>query len=183
VGDHEIAIAALEELIRHSGDSSERQGLIGGRYKKLADAANKAGDDGGYRTYLDQAIEHYERGMRLDLNDFYPSSNLPRLYKARGDKGDAQRAALAAHIAMLACDLDVHNEWRNPTRLGLAFDAQDAEAAERYAKEIRRDGPAAWKLDTTIADIERSVGQVDDPAVRVSLQEILTDLQRILVKK
>jgi tetratricopeptide (TPR) repeat protein len=95
-GDHMLAIGALEELIRRRGDSSERQGLIGGRYKKLANIAKQSGDHHAYRDYLDRAIEHYERGMRLDLNDFYPSSNLPRLYKERGEEGDEHSAAVTA---------------------------------------------------------------------------------------
>jgi hypothetical protein len=37
-----------------------------------------------WERYLDLAIEAYEEGMRLDLNDFYPISNLPRLYRSRG---------------------------------------------------------------------------------------------------
>jgi hypothetical protein len=44
------------------------------------------------RRYLGKAIESYEKGMQLDLNDYYPTSNLPRLYRARGDEDDLIRA-------------------------------------------------------------------------------------------
>jgi len=179
-GDHTLAIGALEELVRRTGDSSERQGLIGGRYKKLADMAKKSGNELEYRDNLDRAIEHYERGMRLDLNDFFPSCNLPRLYKARGDEGDEHRAAVTAQIAMLACERDTRNEWGNPTRLGLAFDAADVDAAKRYAREVRRDGPAAWKLDTTITDLERSVAQAQDATKRQALEAILGELKSMI---
>jgi tetratricopeptide (TPR) repeat protein len=182
-GDHLAAIAALEELIRRRGDSSERQGLIGGRYKKLANEGKAKGDEAAYRDDLDRAIEHYERGMRLDLNDYYPASNLPRLYKERGDEGDAERAAVAAQIALLACERakarNVQDEWINPTLLGLAFDAADVPAGKRYVKEVRRDGSAAWKLETTIADLERSVQQVSDPAQRQALAELLRELRAL----
>ena len=50
--------------------------LLWGRYKNLyastADPDEKAG-------YLDNAIHQYSREMRLDFNDYYPSSKLPRL--------------------------------------------------------------------------------------------------------
>jgi tetratricopeptide (TPR) repeat protein len=179
-GDHELAIGALEELVRRRGDSSERQGLIGGRYKKLASQARAAGNPRAYRRYLDSAIEHYARGMRLDLNDFYPTSNLPRLYKERGDTGDLEKAAVAAQVAMLACDRDERNEWRNPTRLGLAFDAADVDKAKEYARAVQREGAAAWKLETTLADLERSVAQVGDATRQQALQAILDDLKALV---
>jgi hypothetical protein len=34
------------------------------------------------KYFRNLSIQHYERGMMLDLNDFFPSSNLPRLYRA-----------------------------------------------------------------------------------------------------
>jgi hypothetical protein len=80
---------------------------------------------------------------------------------------------------MLACERDSGNEWANPTRLGLAFDAADIDTAKRYAKEVRRDGPAAWKLDTTLADLERSVNQVHEAAKRQALDAILADLKAL----
>jgi hypothetical protein len=150
------------------------------QYKKLSNAAKEKADQARHRDYLDRAIEHYERGMRLDLNDFYPSSNLPRLYKERAEEGDDESAALAARIAMLACDRDTTSPWRNPTRLALAFDAADVETAKRYAKQVRRDGPAAWQLETTVKDLERSVGQVQDEAKRKSLEAMLADLKTLL---
>ena len=183
-GSHLEAIAALEELIQRRGDSSERQGLIGGRYKKLAGAALKAGDATAHQDHLDQAIHHYERGMQLDLNDYYPSCNLPRLYTERNEDGDADRAAVATQVAMMACErAKAHNaqdEWLNPTLLGLAFDGGDVAKARTLVKAVRRDGPAPWKLDTTLADLERSVLQVADPATRQALAALVTELKGLL---
>ena len=88
-GDHRTAIAALEELVATMGPSSERMGLIGGRYKKLAADVTDAGEK---RRFLSAAIKAYDNGMQLDLNDYYPSSNLPRLYRQRGSRGDDERA-------------------------------------------------------------------------------------------
>ncbi|MEU8361648.1 TRAFs-binding domain-containing protein [Nonomuraea sp. NPDC048882] len=113
---------ALELLIERVGPSSERMGLLGGRYKDLMHES--AGETS--RDYLDQAITAYERGMTLDLNDYYPASNLPRLYRLRGGRGDEERAAEVATIVLAACQAGlVHrpwDEWALPTRLGAAFD-------------------------------------------------------------
>jgi hypothetical protein len=183
-GDHLAAIAALEELIRRRGESSERHGLIGGRYKKLAHEAKRKGDQPAYRDHLDRSIRYYEHGMRLDLNDYYPTSNLPRLYRERGEDGDIERASTAANIALFACERarlrKVSDDWINPTLLGLAFDAADLPSAQRYVKEVRRDGPAAWKLETTIADLQRSVEQTQDIAKRETLANLLAELRGLV---
>ena len=179
-GDHEIAIAALEQLVERRGDSSERRGLIGGRYKKLSDAAGAAGDQVTARDLLDLAIRHYDRGMRLDLNDFFPSSNLPFLYRERGEEGDDRRAAIAAQVARLAAERDAQNEWSKPTLLTLAFFDQDVARAKAYAKEVRLAGPEPWKLDTTVSTLERSVGQTADESARRALQGILDELKTLL---
>ena len=44
------------------------------------------------KNFLSQAIDHYHAGMRLDLNQFYCSSNLPRLLRSRNRRGDQERA-------------------------------------------------------------------------------------------
>ena len=179
-GDHEIAIGALQALIGLRGDSSERQGLLGGRYKQLAAAARAKGDTRAYENYLDQAIDHYERGMKLDLNDFYPSSNLPFLYRQRGSPGDDHQARVSSQLARLACERDAQNPWAKPTLLTLAFFDEDGERAQQYAREVRRQGPATWQLETTIGTLERSVDQVNDPEKKAALASVLADLKRQL---
>lgn len=176
---HDQAIAALESLIAERGDSSERQGLIGGRYKKLADQEAQAGNRLKARVNLDRAIDHYERGMRLDLNDFFPSSNLPFLYRERGNAGDEARAAQAALVARLACERDSGNEWAKPTLLTLAFFDQDVARAQEYAREVLVDGTAAWKLKSTLDTLQRAVNQTADPTRRADLATILADLRSL----
>jgi tetratricopeptide (TPR) repeat protein len=181
-GDHLKAIAGLEALIQLRGDTSERQGLLGGRYKKLA-AENRAQNPGLYRRYLDQAIEHYERGMRLDLNDYYPIGNLPRLYRERNQDDDLGKATFAWQLARLACEraksFRPGDDWVRPTLLGLAFDEGDVETATSCLKEVEREGPAKWKLETTTVDLERSVQQRSDPQVRQALSDLLVRLKSI----
>jgi hypothetical protein len=174
-GNHLEAIAALEELIAISGATSERYGLIGGRFKKLAD---ETADPDEKRMRLNSAIAAYERGMEADLNDYYPSSNLPRLYRQRGGKGDEDRARGAATVARAACErsrkLNPHDEWVRPTLLGMAFDAGDAAAAEALVDEIAREGAAVWKIETTLADLAAAVELQNDARKKARLQAVLS---------
>jgi tetratricopeptide (TPR) repeat protein len=183
-GSHLEAVGALEELIRTLGPTSEREGLLGGRYKKLYDEAVRQEDARAQRNYLNRAIEHYDRGMRLDLNDYYPSSNLPRLLRLRNGKGDVERAVTAAHIARIGCERarerNPADEWVRPTLLGAAFDAGDVEAAERLYEEIADEGAVAWKLETTLDDLRRGVPFHPDAVRRQELSGILVKLEALL---
>lgn len=180
-GDHLKAIAALEKLIEDHGDSSERRGLLGGRYKKLYASAADPDDKAGY---LDNAIEQYTLGMRLDLNDYYPSSNLPRLLRVRGQDGDEQAAQAAANIALYAAERararNPNDEWINPTLIGAAFDAGDIAEAKKLYQEIRKVGAPKFHLDTTIPDLELSVRLTQDANVKTGLAAVLADLKRLV---
>jgi hypothetical protein len=123
LGDVTRAAAALENLIRHVGPSADRCGILGGRYKQLM---TRSTDPLECRRYLDRAIAAYERGMAEDLNDYYPSSNLPRLYRRRGDPGDEQKALEVVAVVTAACrralTRDPQDEWVVLTLLGATFD-------------------------------------------------------------
>lgn len=172
------AVGALEELVRIAGPSPERLGLLGGRYKRLMKAAS---DPAERLRYLAKAIDNYEQGMRLDLNEYYCASNLPRLYRERGRKGDEERAQSTLHLVVAACDRalrrGVLDEWLRPTLLGAAFDAADADKAEELLPDIVAEGAARWKLTSTLADLERSVAQVEDAGRRDRLTAVLHELQ------
>ncbi len=178
-GDHDTAIGALRELIASSGDSSERRGLLGGRYKKKWSGTKDKLD-------LDRAIAEYEAGMKLDLNDYYPSSNLARLYRTRKRRGDDDKAKVAAAVTMTACERarlrKASDEWLNPTLLGSAFDAGDVDKAEQLADQVATDGPAAWKLETTLDDC-RTAAQLSEEPRRGELLEIVARLEALLPKK
>ncbi len=190
-GDPELAIAALRQLIEESGPTAERWGLIGGRYKQLYDSARKrwentrkASDKKLMASYLSQSIEAYEQGMMADLNEFYPTCNLPRLLRMRGDEGDLEKARAASVVVAKACEraqqLDPDNEWIPLTRLGNAFDGENPVEAKRLAREILRDFEALWKKNTTIQDLRKSVALVLVPARKRALQEVLIQLESIL---
>jgi MAP3K TRAFs-binding domain len=181
LGDPAAAAAQLEQLIKGQGKTAERLGLLGGRYKELY-RARKANADG--RRYLDWAIESYEEGMFLDLNGYYASSNLPRLYRERGSDGDEERAEQAQLVTMRACEraikLGVADEWARPTLLGLAFARGDVVEAERVLGEVQREGADAWKLATTISDLETDVANQADDGIRDGLRKVLDALTELL---
>jgi hypothetical protein len=177
-GKHIEAIAALEALVATSGPTPERLGLLGGRYKRLLKSATIPDDT---RACLSNAIDAYERGMELDLNDYYCSCNLPRLYRQRKRKGDEERAQSVLRIVIAQCERarkrGVADEWLRPTLLGAAFDAGDADKAEELAQEVALEGAARWKLDSLMLDLQASIAQVADAEHRDRLAAVLADLK------
>lgn len=177
-GDHEDAIAALRELIRSSGDSSERRGLLGGRYKKIWSVTKNSVD-------LDRAIAEYEAGMKLDLNDYYPSSNLARLYRTRNRKGDDDKARISAAVTLTACERArirrSNDEWLNPALLGAVFDAGDVEKARELADQVALEGAAEWKLAVTLDDC-RTGAQLWPEPQRSELLQIVAQLEATLAQ-
>lgn len=175
------AVGLLEQLIFDLGETSERRGLLGGRYKTLYTQATNGADRA---RYLDKAIEQYELGMQADLNDYYPTSNLPRLYRERGEADDERKASDAAVITLAACRRAMarggDDEWVRPTLLGMAFYVGDVAEARRLLPEIRRSGAARWQLDTTVEDLRRSVAQQKDPTVATELRQVLAALEELL---
>ncbi len=174
------AIARLEALVAASGPTPERLGLLGGRHKRLL---AKAATPAERLLYLNKSIDSYERGMGLDLNDYYCSCNLPRLYKVRNRKGDPERAQSVSNIVVAACERarqrGLADEWLRPTLLGAAFDSGDCDKAEELAGQVAAEGAARWKLDSILADLESSVSLLDDKDRRDRLAAILENLKQI----
>jgi hypothetical protein len=181
VGRAATATARLEELIRLHGPSSERLGLLGGRYKELWRAASKPADTS---FYLDRMIDAYERGTNVDLNRYYPPSNLPRLYRKRGADGDQKRAHRAEVLVAAACEraiaLGIADEWIDATLLGLAFDAGDLAEARQLQQKVERAGGVDWMNESTIRDLEITMENQHDEGVRQELDAILTSLRRLV---
>ncbi|MGC2156779.1 MAG: TRAFs-binding domain-containing protein [Pseudolabrys sp.] len=174
-GNDVQAIAELETLIDLIGPTPERLGLLGGRYKRLANAA--AASEAEQRQALDKAIAYYEQGMELDLNAYYCSSNLPRLYRKRAKPGDDERAQTVLRLAIAACErarrLQVADEWVRPTLLGTAFDLGDPDKAEELADAIIAEGAPKWKVNSVLHDLEDSMVQVSDTAKRARLSAVI----------
>lgn len=175
------AIVELEALIRSEGDTSERSGLLGGRYKALYDQCFEEEEK---VSFLSKAIAGYERAMALDLNDYFPSSNLPRLYRARKLEGDEQKASAAANLAQVACarahKRNPGDPWVALTRLGAAFDAGDVASADKLLAELREAPPSPFHLKSTLPDLRRSLLQNDDPQTSGALAARLAAFQRFL---
>lgn len=169
-GDRIAAIGALEELIKTSGDTSERQGLLGGRYKRLY---RDATSDGDKLRFLGMAIEHYNRGMMLDLNDYFPSGNLPLLYRQRGRRGDDARAKAAATIARLACDraitLGRDDVWTRPTLLVVAFFEGNLDEVDELCERVIEEGAAKWQSKTALEDLSAAIASTPDEEVKKGL--------------
>jgi hypothetical protein len=174
-GNDVQAIAELETLIDLIGPTPERLGLLGGRYKRLANAA--AASEAEQRQALDKAIAYYEQGMELDLNAYYCSSNLPRLYRKRAKAGDDERAQTVLRLAIAACErakrLQVADEWVRPTLLGAAFDLGDPDKAEELADAVIAEGAPKWKVNSVLHDLEDSTVQVSDTAKRARLSAVI----------
>ena len=174
-GDDVPAIAELQTLIDLMGPTPERLGLLGGRYKRLAKLETRSDEE--QRQALDKAIGYYEQGMELDLNAYYCSSNLPRLYRRRAEPLDEERAQTMLKLVITACEraikLNIGDEWVRPTLLGAAFDLGTPDKAEELAKTVIAEGPPKWKVDTVLGDLEESVRQVGDAATRARLSAVI----------
>jgi MAP3K TRAFs-binding domain len=177
-GKHLEAIAEIDALIQEFGPTPERLGLLGGRFKRLYELATPPQEQ---LIYLNKTIESYERGMELDLNEYYCSSNLPRLYRKRNRKGDQDRARAVLNIVMAACDRakrrGTSDEWLRPTLLAGAFDLGDADKAEELCDEVADEGPALWQIDSIVHDLEGSAAQVEDEDRRKRLNRVITRLK------
>jgi hypothetical protein len=152
--------------------------MLGGRFKRVYELATAPQDR---LTALNKSIENYERGMELDLNEYYCSSNLPRLYRDRNRKGDEERARAVLNIVLAACDRarrrGASDEWLRPTLLVAAFGLGDADKAEALCDEIADEGPARWKIDRIVRDLEGNVQQLKDNDRRERLNQVVARLK------
>ena len=178
VGNPTDAIAEIQTLIDFAGPTPERLGLMGGRYKRRADDAS---DEDDRRQRRDQAIDCYERGMRLDFNAYYCSSNLPRLYRARAEKGDEDLAQDTVRFAIAACErarsLKLADEWLRPTLLAAAFDLGEPDKAEELAVQVIAEGQAKWKVSSVLRDLQVSLQYVNDEAKRARLSAVIDKIK------
>ena len=178
-GDVDQAIGTLQTLIERAGPTPERLGLLGGRYKRRLRTASESERS----SVLASCIAAYERGMDIDLNEYYCSSNLPRLYRQRNYKGDEERAKNILKVVIAACERAMRrgqsDEWLRATLLGAAFDAGDADKAEDLIDVIIDEGRARWKLDSIENDLEASARQLADSGQRERLLAVIGRLKTV----
>ena len=63
--------------------------------------------------------------------------------------------------------------------LGAAFRAPNVKKAAELADQVEREGAAAWKLDTTLADLKLAVEQAEGQDIQNSLRAICERLERV----
>lgn len=193
LGDHVQAIAGLEELIRLRGDSGERRGLIGGRYKAMWREAKKKRLAAGLaeseireQALLDKAIEQYRLGMELDLNEYYCLCNLPGLLRDRNADGDADEAVFFDRLTVMAVRTKLtkgtSDEWARKTLLGAAFRSCDLAQVKQLVREVAAEGAAVWKLDTTLQDINDTLAAMPMGQNRTELEKCRDQLTGLIMK-
>jgi len=115
--------------------------------------------------------------MELDLNAYYCSSNLPRLYRSRAKPGDEERAQTVVRLVIAACERarrrELSDEWLRPTLLAAAFDLGDPDKAEELVDAVASEGPATWKVETVLRDLNTSLLHVADDSKRARLSAII----------
>lgn len=160
-GDTARAISEIETLIEQQGQTGERLRLLGWFYKhrhfELEDRRKK-------QLALKAAIKHYEKGFKLDLNDYGCARNLLVLYPLRDRDVDADAASkMAAHI-LHVCDhkelLSTSDKWVTATRLLVAFHTRNIEQASSLADSVALEGLANWELALCIEFLELLIEQI-----------------------
>lgn len=191
LGDHVTAIAGLQELIRLEGETPERRGLIGGRFKRLwRETRDKRKAQGQSEPglievgYLEDAVENYRLGMNLDLNEYYCASNLPGLLRTRGAPGDAEEADFLERFIVMVTQRKItrgeDEGWARSTLLGTAFRVGDTKEVARLIQEVAREGPAAWQLVSTLQDIEDTLSAMADTSGKHQLAQYRDRLSSLL---
>jgi hypothetical protein len=199
-GDPAAAIPQLEKLIGRLGQTGERCGILGGRYKQRwrTEAESRPGSPKA-EQFLRKAIEAYEEGMYADLNEYYCASNLPRLYRslaqiledAAGDPAGPEATDLAAKaerataITLAACHRALEfgrgDEWLRPTMLTMAFEAGKESEVRNLVRQISAEDPADWKLATTIADLRTALA-MHSPEQQAKLGAQVEELEGLLAE-
>ncbi|MGJ7506583.1 TRAFs-binding domain-containing protein [Variovorax sp. GT1P44] len=181
-GRHIDAIAAIEALVATCGPTQERMGLLGGRYKRLYVAATTASDK---QRALAKSIDCYERGMQLDLNEYYCSSNLPSLYRIRNRANDEKQAQAVLQFVIAACERararGALDPWLRATLLVAAFDAADPDKAEALADEIEGGDTAEWQLNSIIGGLTLSMQHVTAEDAKARMSSVIDRLKALLV--
>ncbi len=192
-GDHEKAIAGVEELMKQFGESADRWGLLGGGYKRLyreeRDRRRESGEEmPGLQElgYLDNAIEAYKNGMEFDYNEYFCVCNLPTLLCDRGEEGDKDKADFLDKLTIMICERKIRqgedDGWAKATLLGAAFRSQDITLLRKLAIQMNKQGVTAWELETSLDDIDDALYHVKDPTLKSSLTKVRDYLNKLVEK-
>ena len=170
------AVALIETIIKTHGETPERLGTLGGRYRELARDERSRQKK---RRFRGRAIDAYRRGMQLDLNQYYCAHKLLIALSERGraaDKAEAKKCAITVRAAIdRALSLDCGDEWIDATRATLAFFEGDVAEAQELIDAILDRGWSNWKLFSLARDL-RSLLEHKEQQEAEALRDVLQDL-------
>ncbi len=174
------AVALLDTVIEEYGETPERLGAIGSRYRELArDEPNRQRK----RQHQAKAIEAFRLGMALDLNQNYCAYKLIVALMDRCRPDDKPEAVKCAHLVAAAVErarsMGRADEWLDSTEAVLAFFNQDHVRAHEVVDRILDQGRANWKLVGLSMDLESALTWIDE-ANQAPFKDIFADLHSTL---
>ena len=174
------AIALLEQIRDKYGETPERLGMIGSRYRELARTEKQKGRKS---QLLAKAIRNFKRGKALDLNDYYCSYKLLVTLLERNRPGDREEALECANHVFAACnrirELDLVDEWVEPSLLVHAFATGDVSSARELGNTLLETEWANWRLGSIVKDLKWAMNANDEDA-REPFKAILDELASLL---
>ena len=141
-------------------------------YRQTSDAAEQ-------RKYLSKAIEHYDRRLYLFLkvtvSDRLLALEAPTQtgFTSKAEKVTCRFSFQRAHVQGFI---------RINPLAGRSVHAEDVEKARELAEQIKaEEGPAAWRLESTFPDLERSSELATDKGVeKQALNQVIGELKRLV---
>lgn len=174
------AIALLSNVIKTQGETPERLGTLGSRYRTLARSEPSRTRK---RKYQANAIDAFRRGMLLDLNQYYCAHKLMITLMERGRRGDADEAQRCSNAVQAAIErtreMGVADEWLDATEAIHAFFVRDAARADRCVNAVLDEGWANWKLRGLSVDLRSILDHMTEEE-REPFEEIFRDLDASL---
>jgi tetratricopeptide (TPR) repeat protein len=155
LGRREEAKTILADQLKKNGPDSETYGLLGRVYKDWWQDALKAGDTFLAESYLDQAIECYQKGFEADWRDFYPGVNAVTLMEVRGETTEIQRRLM--EVVRYAVERKVAaghpGYWDYATLLEISVLLKDKSAARQAITKAIHLIDESWMAKSTAENL------------------------------
>lgn len=180
-GDHDRAIALMEQLIAETGGDAETFGVLGRIYKDRYEAARSTGDGVRAAESLDRALQCYRAGFEINPKDIYTGFNVVSLLLQRQDgsmQGDLDaflpRIRRAVREKIESGRPDARDVAMNMQLAAMAGDWHEAEASAR--EFVGQAGPG-WLVEAARRDLRELETRLPEAsrAHMASLQSMLAD--------
>jgi tetratricopeptide (TPR) repeat protein len=146
----EDAIEILEKTIQEHGPSSETYGILGRVYKDYITENYYKGAIDMALSYLDDALNAYQKGFEADWRDAYPGINYVTCLELKGDRASIEKVLPVVEYAVLMKKQKSKPDyWDEATLAELAVIANDYDKTRRYLIEAKKRNPVGWMLKTT----------------------------------